>query len=55
MRTKATRLDLYVRIRIPVEMKDLLFKLALENGRSLNSEILTRLKESMHTKTKSER
>lgn len=42
-----TREDPQMKLRLPAELKDRLMALAEENGRSLNSEIVRRLKASL--------
>jgi hypothetical protein len=44
MRVISKRNDSQVRIRLPKDMKELIAKVAFDNGRSINSEILVRLK-----------
>jgi hypothetical protein len=41
-----TREDPQMKLRLPVELKDVLTEAALENNRSLNAEVVKRLEES---------
>lgn len=47
MRTKANRTDEQLLIRMPKDMKKRIQRSAMLNGRSMNGEILYRLKQSL--------
>lgn len=46
MRLQANRNDCQIRLRVPIELKNKIVDYAKANGRSVNSEILIRLKNS---------
>lgn len=50
MRVIAKRSDSQVRLRIPQDIKELLKHYASDNGRSLNAEILSRIKSGLKEK-----